>query len=184
MKTKDMTLIAIMIGILIICSQLALPIGPVPITLQTLAVLVIGYLLTPKNAVMTTLLYLVLGLIGFPIFSNFTGGLQAVLLPSFGFALAFIPATYLQAKYLNKHSSFKVRNLVIAGFINTAVTYCMGLTYMAFILNVYLESQLNFMGVLFAGFFPFILGDIIKLTLAITVAKRLYPILQRKISAI
>ncbi len=184
MKTKDMTLIAIMIGILIICSQLALPIGPVPITLQTLAVFVIGYLLTPKNAVMATLLYLVLGLIGFPIFSNFTGGLQAFLLPSFGFALAFIPATYLQAKYLNKHSRFNVRNLAIAGLINTVVTYGIGLTYMTFILNIYLESQLSFMGILFAGFIPFIPGDIIKLTLAITLAKRLYPILHRKISTI
>ena len=184
MKTKDMTLIAIMIGMLIICSQLAIPIGPIPITLQTLAVLMIGYLLTPKNAVLTIILYLLLGLIGFPIFANFSGGLQAILLPSFGFALAFIPATYLQTRYLKNHNISQVKNLMIAGLINTAITYLIGLTYMAFILNIYLNSSLNFMGILWIGFIPFVPGDIIKVVLAILLAKRLLPIIYKKVTMI
>lgn len=175
MKTKDMTRIAILIGLLIICSQLALPIGPVPITLQTLGALMIGYLLSPKNAVITTGLYLLMGLIGFPIFSNFIGGPQAILLPSFGFALAFLPATYLQAKYLEKYS-----NLWLAGCINVVITYLIGLGYMGFILNVYLGSGLDFMGLLFIGFIPFIPGDITKIVVAVVLAKRLFPIISKK----
>lgn len=180
MKTKDMTLIATMIGILIICSQLALPIGPVPITLQTLGALMIGYLLTPKNALYTTTLYLTMGLIGFPIFSNFTGGFQAILMPSFGFALAFIPATYLQAKYLQTRPVPEMKTLVIAGLINFAIIYLIGLIYMTFILNIYLGSGLGFSGILFAGFIPFIPGDIAKIFVAVVLAKRLLPILNRK----
>lgn len=174
MKNREITLTAIMIAILIICSQLALPIGPVPITLQTLAVLMIGYLLSPKNAVLATIIYLVVGIFGLPIFSNFMGGFQAVLLPSFGFILGFIPATYFQAKYLEKYA-----NLWLAGIINFMITYFIGLVYMAFILNVYLGSSLNFTGILMAGLIPFIPGDVLKILVGVTLAKRVRPILRK-----
>lgn len=179
MKNRDITLTAIMITLLIICSQLSLPIGPVPITLQTFAVLMIGYLLSPKNAVLATSIYLIMGLFGLPIFSNFMGGFQSFLLPSFGFILGFIPASYLQAKYLTKYS-----NLAIAGIINFAVTYVIGLTYMALILNIYLNSQLNFVGILMAGMIPFIPGDLLKLVVGVFIAKRILPILQRRVSTL
>lgn len=176
MKNRDLTLIAILIAILIVCSQLALPIGPVPITLQTLAVLLIGYLLPPKNAFLATSIYLVMGLFGLPIFSNFMGGLQSFLMPSFGFALGFIPASYFQAKYLTKF-----QNLIVAGIINFTITYLIGLSYMAFILNIYLNSQLNFVGILMAGMIPFIPGDILKLVVGVILAKRLLPIIHQRV---
>lgn len=168
MKNREITLIAILIALLIICSQIALPIGPVPITLQTLAVLMIGYLLSPKNAVLATTIYLVTGLLGLPIFSNFMGGFQAALLPSFGFILGFIPATYFQALYLKKYS-----NLWVAGLLNFMITYLIGLTYMAFILNVYLGSGLHFTRILMLGLIPFIPGDLLKIFVGVNLGKRL-----------
>lgn len=102
MKAKDLTLTAILLALLIVLSQLSVPIGPIPITLQTLAVLFIGYFLSPRSTVIATFTYLVGGLVGLPIFSNFQGGLQSVLLPSFGFILSFIPAAFFQALYLRK----------------------------------------------------------------------------------
>ncbi len=179
MKAKDLTLTAILLALLIVLSQLAVPIGPVPITLQTLAVLLIGYFLSPRSAALATFTYLIGGLVGLPIFSNFQGGFQSVLLPSFGFILSFIPASFFQAMYLRKRDSSKIKNLVIAGIINFATTYLIGLTYMAVILNVYLGSNLTFTGILMAGFLPFIPGDLLKLLLGIFLAKRLLPILEQ-----
>lgn len=177
MKTKDLTLTAILLAILIICSQLALPIGPVPITLQTLAVMMIGYLLSSRNAILATIIYLVMGLAGLPVFSAFSGGLQYVFMPSFGFVLSFIPASYLQAKYLEYYSNPEVKQLVIAGLINFSITYLIGLTYMAGILNLYMNSQMNFVGILMAGFIPFLFGDILKIIVSVTLAKKLIPLI-------
>lgn len=184
MKTKDLTLTAILLAILIICSQLALPIGPVPITLQTLAVMMIGYLLSSRNAILTTFIYLVMGLAGLPVFSAFSGGLQYVFMPSFGFVLSFIPASYLQAKYLEYYSNPEVKQLVIAGLINFSITYLIGLTYMTGVLNIYMNSQLNFVGILMAGFIPFLLGDILKIIVAVTLTKNLLPIIEKSLAAI
>lgn len=184
MKTKEITLTAIMLTILIICSQLSLPIGPVPITLQTLAVMMIGYLLTPRNALLATSIYLIIGLAGLPVFSAFSGGLQYVFMPSFGFALSFIPASYLQAKYLERNKPLEFRHLITAGLLNFFVTYLIGLTYMAGILNIYMNNQLNFVGILMAGFIPFLLGDILKIIVAVTLAKKLLPIIEKSFATI
>lgn len=183
MKTKELTLTAIMLAILIVCSQLALPIGPVPITLQTIAVMIIGYLLSPRNALLATIIYLVMGLAGLPVFSAFSGGLQYVLMPSFGFVLSFIPASYLQAKYLEKQSNPEVKQFIFAGLINFSVTYLIGLTYMAAILNLYMNSQLNFVGILMAGFIPFLFGDILKIIVSVTLAKKIIPLIKNKVIA-
>ncbi len=180
MKAKDLTLTAILLSLLIVCSQLVVPIGPVPITLQTLAVLMIGYFLSPRNALLATAAYFIGGLVGLPIFSGFQGGLQSVLLPSFGFVLAFIPAACLQALYLKKNGTSKTIHLILSGLLNFIVTYLIGLTYMAIILNLYMGSNLTVTGILMAGFIPFIPGDVLKLTLGILLAKRLYPILEQK----
>lgn len=184
MKAKDLTLTAILLALLIVLSQLAIPIGPIPITLQTLAVLLIGYFLSPRNAVIATAAYLIGGLVGLPIFSNFQGGFQSVLLPAFGFILAFMPAAFLQATYLRTVDSSKIKHLVIAGLINFTITYLIGLTYMALILNLYMGSNLTLTGILMAGFIPFIPGDLLKLVLGISLAKRLLPILEQKTAVI
>lgn len=184
MKTKDITIISMLIAILVVCSQLSVPIGPVPVTLQTLAILMIGFLLTPKNALYATAIYAVMGLAGLPIFSGFSGGLQAILMPSFGFVLAFIPASYLQAKYLSKVNANESKHLILSGLINFIVTYAIGLPYMAIILNVYMNAQMGFVAILMAGFIPFIPGDLIKLFTGVIMAKRLLPVVQKRFATI
>lgn len=184
MKAKELTLTALLLALLVVLSQLAVPIGPVPITLQTLAVLLIGYFLSPRNALIATFTYLVSGLVGLPIFSNFQGGFQSVLLPSFGFILAFMPASYFQAWYLKNRSASQIKHLVVAGLINFATTYLLGLTYMAVILNLYLGNNLTFTGILMAGLLPFVPGDLLKLVIGLSLAKRLLPILEQKTAVV
>ena len=180
MKTKDLTLTAVLIALLVVCSQLSIPIGPVPITLQTLAVLMIGYLLTPKYTLLTISIYIMAGLMGLPFFSGFTGGLHSVLLPSFGFVLSFMVAAYIQALYIESKQLIETKHLLIAGVINIVITYVIGLTYMAFILNFYMGNQMGLFAILMAGFIPFIPGDLFKLFLAVLMAKRIIPIYSKK----
>ena len=60
MKTRDITLMAVMLALLIICSQISIPMWPVAITLQTFAVLLIGMLLKPQEALIVTTFYMIL----------------------------------------------------------------------------------------------------------------------------
>lgn len=182
MKTRDITLSALMIAVLAICSQLSIPIGPIPITLQTFAVLLIGMILPSKHAFIVTSAYLLLGLIGFPVFANGSGGIQSFLSPAFGFAIGFIPAATLMARFIERKSQPTLYNYLIASLIATLVLYSIGLSYMSFILNVVLGAQMTLSQVLMAGMLPFLPGDILKIIFSIVVAQRLRAPLQATIS--
>lgn len=175
MKTKDLTLCALMLALLAVFSQFAIPIGPIAITLQTFVVYLIGSLLTPRNAFITTLSYLILGLAGLPVFAGFKGGLQAILLPSFGFILAWIPATTIQAWFLAKTDS-----IVWSNVLNYILTYSIGLVYMGFIMSSGLENFMAISDILWIGLLPFIPGDIIKIVIATLIIKKLRDYRQKK----
>lgn len=173
MKTNQLTRISLMLALLVVCSQFAVPIGPVPITLQTLIILIIGLVLPAKMAVITTGLYLVIGLIGMPVFAQGTGGFHSVLSPSFGFILSFIPATWFMAKFLEKSPLNSHVSHMVAVIIGNAIIYSVGLLYMNFILSVYMGNQLTLTEVLWAGMIPFLPGDVAKSIVAVIAAKQL-----------
>lgn len=168
MKTQEMTRIAIAIALLTVASQLIISIGPVPITLQTLVVLIIGLTLNKREALVSLLLYLVLGLVGLPVFAGFSGGFSSVLSPSFGFLLSFPICGYLLAR-LRELSIPLVINVGLA----TCLIYFIGIIYMSGILNVYMDKNLGIMQILSLAMFPFIPGDIGKALIAVIVSRRL-----------
>ncbi|AMB95254.1 biotin transporter BioY [Aerococcus urinae] len=180
MKTKEITRIALMIALLVIASQLTIPIGIVPFTLQTFAVNLIALFLKPKEAFLTTLLYLLGGLIGLPFFAGFHGGFQSVLTPSFGFIIGFLAAASLVSTYLAKQVNPGPKEYLVALVINYLVTNSIGFVYMAFILNSYMGKGLSIGGLLAIGITPFILAEILKSALAFVLALRLRPLLKRR----
>lgn len=177
MKTRQLTQMALMLALLIICSQLTIPLGPVPITLQTFAILMIGLVLPPKYAGLTTLIYLVIGLFGLPVFSGGTGGFGSFISPSFGFVIGFIPASFI-ISYLKQRLKPETNSKLIGiTLIGTVILYIIGLSYMYIIFRNVLDIETGFMHVLQLGLIPFIPGDIFKALLAIFIYKRLQRIL-------
>lgn len=173
MKIQDLTRVALMLALLVVCSQIAIPVGPVPITLQTLIVLIIGLVLPPKQAVLTTVLYIVLGLVGLPVFAQSVGGLQAVFMPSFGFVLAFVPAAWFMSTIVTNNYLEMNVHYFLALLFGNAIIYSIGIFYMNFILTVYLGNELTLMDILMAGMVPFIPGDFVKSVVAYLCARRL-----------
>ena len=90
LTTRDMTEIAIFTALLSVTSILSLPIGDVPITLQTLVVMMIGLFLSPRNSAVAVVAYLIVGSIGVPVFAAGKGGFGIILGPTGGFLIAFI----------------------------------------------------------------------------------------------
>ncbi len=171
LTTKDITQIGMFAALTAIGAFIAIPVGPVPITLQSFFVLLAGIVLGSKKAVYSQIAYVLLGLSGLPIFSGFSGGFQHMLKPTAGFLLGYIAMAYCVGKIAEReNTSGNISLAVIAG---TAVLYAVGLPYMYGILNVMLSKKLNIMQVLNMGMFMFIPGDTLKAVIAVYVGQSL-----------
>ena len=171
LTTLDLTQIGMFAALTAIGAFITIPVGPVPITLQSLFVLLSGIILGSRKAMLSQVAYIMLGLIGLPIFSGFSGGFQHILKPSFGFLIGFVAAAYVAGKFTEKEKTF--RSFILAVFSATVVMYIIGLPYMYYILNIMLAKNFSIMQVLNMGMFMFIPADTLKAVIAVFVGKKL-----------
>ncbi len=154
---KDTTLVlgfAILTGI---AAQLKIEIGAVPITMQTLVVLLSGALLGSKKGLISQFVYILGGLTALPWFAR-GGGMAYILSPTFGYILGFALAAYLVGILTEKGWDRDIRTAVLAMLAGNVIIYIPGLLWLAKFVGI---SK-----VLTVGFYPFILGDLIKIFLA------------------
>ncbi|MGQ9473345.1 MAG: biotin transporter BioY [Candidatus Caldatribacteriaceae bacterium] len=144
----------------------------VPFSLLPLVVLLAGLTLSPGEAFLSMLGYLLLGLFGLPVFAQPPfGGLGYVFKPTFGFLLGFLLAAPLVAVFLHRgHPSFP--RLLSASLLGLFFLYPPGLLYLWVIMRM-MGKNLTGYQVLKIGFFPFIGLDILKALLAVFVAWRM-----------
>lgn len=143
--------------------QIALP-SLVPITLQTLGIYLAAMILKPKLAFTSSLIYILMGAIGLPVFAGFSGGIGIILGPTGGYIYSF-PIIALIISFLNKNNylSTKLLALVIA----TSVCYGIGTLWFMYI------SQSSLLSALSLCVIPFIPGDIIKIVAAIILSNKI-----------
>ncbi len=95
MKTRDMTLIAVMAALICVAGPLTIPAGPIPLSLATFAVYMAGSVLGKKRGTIAVALYLIIGIIGVPVFSGFSGGFQKLAGVTGGYLVGYLPCAYL-----------------------------------------------------------------------------------------
>jgi biotin transport system substrate-specific component len=146
--------------VLAISAQIAIPVpfSPVPITMQTLAVLLTGALLGPQLGTMAVITYLLEGIIGLPVFANAHAGLVTLMGPTGGYLLGFVPAAFVTG-YLFEHSNSSswVKTLVIMT-LGTLLIFIYGLAWLAITLA---DGP-----ILAIGLYPFLPGALLKILLA------------------
>jgi len=142
LSIRDITQIGVFSALTAIGAFISIPIGPVPISMQTFFVLLSGVILGSKKAMLSQIVYVLLGLVGLPIFAGFTGGLQTVFKPSFGFIISFIVASYVVGKIAEKNQN-SVKHMSIAVIVGSIVMYIIGLPYMYYVLNIMLSKNLD-----------------------------------------
>lgn len=177
LSTRDLVITALFTSLTAVGAIISIPIGPISITLQTLFVVLAGLILGPKLGALSQIVYVALGLIGLPVFSGGTGGLGAVVRPSFGFLLGFIVAAYVIGKLTEKNKSLS--RIIYSVVVGSFIIYLFGVPYFYFIFTNYLGKSIDFYGALKYACIPFIPGDIIKAIVAITLAKELIPRLSK-----
>ncbi len=139
-------------------AALHLPFSPVPITAQTLAVLLTGALLGSRRGALSVLAYLMEGLAGWPVFSAGRAGLAHLLGPTGGYLLGFVAAAYLTGYLAERGWDRRVGTTVLAMLAGNAALYAPGLAWLARFVGA---SQ-----ALTLGLYPFIIGDLLKIALA------------------
>lgn len=123
MKTKSMTQIAMNICILALSAQIVIPIGIVPFTLQVFAIFFMAFISDRKVAIYSILLYVFLGFMGLPIFSNAQGGLYMISSPTIGFILGFIPMTIFIAYSKNNLAILSLIILYACGLFGLHIVF-------------------------------------------------------------
>ncbi len=149
---------------------IAIPIGPVPIVLQNLFVLLAGLLLPGRWAVASIGVYLLAGALGLPVFAGGTGGIGRIFGPTGGYLLGYIPAVWLVST-LSRRFGQKMAGDVAATVVGSLVVYAMGVTGLAVVTGMPAAKALA------VGMYPFLIGDALKIAAAATLAKTLRPIL-------
>jgi biotin transport system substrate-specific component len=140
---------------------LVIPLINIPFTLQTLFVILIGFLLKPTDAFLSVFIYIMMGAIGLPVYSFGRSGFSVLLGPSGGFLMLF-PFVSLSISFLKSKSKNKIYDLFLAFMIGIVALYLLAAIWLS------ISTTLGY-GKALLGLLPFIPGDIVKLLLAYAV---------------
>ena len=162
MKTnsRDLILSALFAALTAVGAFLKIPFGVSSLTLQFLFTALAGVLLGPRWGALSQAAYVLMGLVGIPVFTQ-GGGLGYLLQPTCGFLFGLIPAAWLIGRLTEQKTGFG--RVFLASLGGLAVLYLVGIPYMYLILNVYLGKGMSLFAVLNAGMFLFLPGDLVKL---------------------
>ena len=164
MKTENMTRIALMTAVLCILGPLSVPVGPVPISLATLGILLAVYILGTKEGTCACFLYLAIGAIGLPVFSGFQGGFAKIAGPTGGYMLGYLFLALIAGWFIHKY--YDIIWLQFIGMcLGTAVLYAFGTAWLAHV------AGMTFVEAMAAGVLPFIIGDVLKMICAIVLGR-------------
>ena len=173
LEIKNLTKISLCVAILCVTSYLVIPIpfSPVMIGLQTIMVNLVGLIFKSKEAVMTILIYLLMGLIGLPVFSAGTFGPGKLFGPTGGFYFGFLVAVLLISLLKGKKISF-VRYCVVTIVIGLPIQHMFAILFMC------MHNGWNLEAAFLTVSLPFLVGDVIKCVMASTIGVALNRVLK------
>ena len=172
MKTKDVALVGLFAALTVICAWISIPLGPVPVTLQTFAVFLAAALLGSKRGTMAIGVYILLGVVGLPVFSGFK-----TLNPlTFGYVLGFLPLGLLTAA-ADKLFKGKKLALLLGMALGLAVCYLIGTVWFWYVMH-FRGTEYGFGKILSLCVTPFLIPDLVKMGLAYFLAQKLSKYIQ------
>lgn len=187
-KTRDICLCAVFAALTAVGAFIKIPIPYVPFTLQTLFTSMAGLLLGSRRGGLSILIYIIIGLLGIPVFTQ-GGGIGYVLMPTFGYLIGFMFGTFLTGliseRYVKRALEIGEKlsffRLFIAALAGLAVIYLFGVVYFYVIRNYVSGGQpIGIYDLILYCFLVFIPGDVASCVVSALIAKRLLPVLARR----
>lgn len=169
-KTRMMILAALFAALTAVGAFIRFPLGTMSVTLQFMFTAMAGVLLGAKWGAVSQTVYVVLGLVGLPVFTM-GSGIGYVMQPSFGFLLGLIPTAWVIGRLTEKENGhWRIALACLAGL---AVLYLIGLPYMYLIMKLYLHKSITVWTAVKAGMLVYLPGDAIKIALTVLLYKPL-----------
>ncbi len=167
---RDLAYVALSVALITVCAWISIPVGPVPFTLQTLAVCLVGGVLGWKRGLAAIAVYLLMGFVGIPVFAGFRAGIPALLGPTGGYLFGFlfavlIPALFRLIPAERRRTRFAL--FFAAGILGMAVCYFFGTVWFVLMYRCTVGYALVLCVL------PYILPDLAKLTVSAYLTVRL-----------
>ncbi|WP_170143361.1 biotin transporter BioY [Orbus hercynius] len=146
--------------ILACAANISIPAYPVPFTLQSLAVLLVGAFLGRRLGALALLQYLAVGAIGLPVFANGSGGIMALASPSAGYLYGYVVSAYFSGLASERGYDRKLLSGLLAFAFAHQILFVFGVLYLAVYFNISLMAAIK------VGYLPFVGLDLLKFVLA------------------
>ena len=156
LSTQKIVYTALFVALIAVCAIIQVPIGMVPISLATLAVILSGLILGPWLGLLSTLCYLLLGLVGVPIFAGFKGGLSVIAGPTGGYLIGYLAISLFSGLFRRKNAVLAVAGIILGNFL----CYLLGTLRFLSVTDYALTSALA------VCVWPFLPGDAMKIALS------------------
>lgn len=177
MKAKDMILIALFSALSAVGAFIKIPMPFCPITLQILFTTLAGVLLGGRNGALSVGIYVLLGLMGIPVFTG-GGGISYILHPTFGFLIGFMIGAYITGKICHSGEP-TMKRLLIGSLAGLIPIFSIGTLYDIAVTFLYLKSDAAVFTVAFQCLLP-LTWDVLLCVLTAFLGKRLIPILKKE----
>lgn len=146
------------VALLVTTSQLNIPIQPIPITLQTVGVMLIALFYSTSNAIAVISFYLLLGMLGVPVYAGFTSGISKLFGPSGGYLWGFLVAAIVMCILKRYLKNTKLAHILLNCLMGTIVILACGV--------IWLKFFVGFASAIKTGLYPFIIPGLIKVLIA------------------
>ena len=151
-----------MTALMAVGAYIQLPLGPVPLSLQTFFVLLAGFVLGPAHGALAAALYLAAGVVGLPVFAGGSSGIASLAAPTGGFLLSFVPmAAIAGVATRNVSQSWSWSRGFAWGAVASVGAFVLGVPWLALVLDLDWRDALDI------GCLPFLPGAVIKLVLSV-----------------
>ena len=159
MKTRDMTIIAVMAALICVAGPLSISIGPIPLSLASFAVYMAGAVLGAKKGALAVGIYLLLGLVGLPVFSGFSGGFQKLIGVTGGYLVGYLPCALITGLAVKPDAPESGPAWRLPAFmaLGTAVLYLIGTAWFMVQTRNTLAASMGMCVI------PFLPGDAVKM---------------------
>lgn len=172
LSIQQLAVIGVMAAVICILAPFSIPIGVVPISFTNLAVYIAIYVLGSRKGTISYLIYLLIGLVGVPVFSGFTSGPGKLFGPTGGYLIGFAFMALISGIFIDRFSN-KMYLCFVGMVLGTAVCYLLGTIWLAY------QAGLSFQSALAAGVVPFIPGDLIKIVIATIIGPQMRKALNK-----
>lgn len=169
--TLSFSLAALGAAAIAVLAQFSFALGPIPFSLQNLAIGLIASLFFRREGLLAISLYLLLGALGLPVFSGGRGGLAILLGPTAGYLWAYLAYGWLVSSLIGPQSSR--RQIFWVNSLGDLLVLSMGSLGLHFLANLPLSKAFQ------AGFLPFILGDLLKIILIAGICPKIFQVLSQ-----